>query len=166
MDMVIRSTLVQAEINNEVSKDLLLKAVELLPEINLIVVDASGFYSGHSIYFPIKREKYLEIRSREISESDISIDDLVDFRKVDNPVFYLYDLSADCNETFFIIVSYLNSFFDNLEDVDYTTASITSRHDSYKLNEQLDTVLVWEDTEMQKRLNSKAPIRLYESKKK
>ena len=45
IDLAIRSTMVQADINKEVSKDLILKAISLLPEINLIILEPSYTYS-------------------------------------------------------------------------------------------------------------------------
>ncbi|MCK5782721.1 MAG: helix-turn-helix transcriptional regulator [Flavobacteriales bacterium] len=164
LDLILRSTMNQPEINKKISKDILLRAIELLPEINLIIYDVSGFYSGHSIYFPLRNETYQKIRSREITEFDITLDDLVDFRTVENPVFYLFDMSADCNDNLFFIFGSLNVFFKETLSSNYVTASFTSRSDSFSINEQLGSIIVWEDKEMQKELNSKAVPRLYETK--
>jgi transcriptional regulator with XRE-family HTH domain len=164
IDNIIRATLVQVHISKPINEKLILKAAELLPDINFIIYDTSGYYSGHCIFLPIKNSSYKNIRNRTITEDDLTCDDLVDNINDKNLVYYSYDVNFDCNETFFFIVSGVKRYFTNIKG-NYTYAGYTARHDSIILNEQLGLTIVWEDKELQKKLKCKATPRLYESVK-
>ena len=162
LELVIRSTMLQADINKPISEKLVFKASKILPELNFIIFDESGYYSGHCIYFPLSRSTYQKIRDKKITEEDIILDDLTDYKTEENPVFYLYDISSDCNETLFYVSAAIGNFFKNKIKGKYTIASYTSRHDTFKINEQTGATLVWEDKDMQAKLGSVAAPRLYE----
>ncbi len=161
IESIIRCSLYQKEIFKPVKKEIIKKAIQLLPEINVIIYDTSGYYSGHSIFFPLTIDLYKKIRNRTMKEADITINDLVDYKKVENPVFYAYDIQADCNENFYYIGGEIISFFEKF-DAPYTYASYTSRNDTYRINEQIGLSIIWEDKELQQVINSSAPPRLYE----
>jgi hypothetical protein len=44
----------------------------------------------------------------------------------------------------------------------YLYSSLTVRHDSYEINEQIGMKIVWEDRQEQANLSLQAPPRLYE----
>jgi len=162
IDDIIRCSLVQKHISKPISRELISKAIGLLPELNLILFDNSGYYSGHSVFFPLKRSVYNRIRDRSLKEEDLTVQDFVGNEKEINPVYYAYDMNADCNDNMFLIIGAIMKYFKELS-CDYTYASYTSRHDTYDVNHQLGTTLVWEDKVHQDELNSKAPPRLYEA---
>lgn len=159
---IIRCSLVQKHISKPIRKELILRAVELLPELNSILFDSSGYYAGHMVFFPVSQSCYGKIRDRTVKEEDLSELDFIDYKKEDNPVFYAYDICADCNESMFYIAGSILRFFSELKNKDYIYASYTSRDDTYELNEHLGIKIVWEDKIKQKELKSKAPPRLYE----
>ncbi|GGG54970.1 hypothetical protein [Bizionia arctica] len=159
---IIRGTLIQPHILKPISKELILKAVELLPELNKITFDTSGYYSGHCVFLPISKRLYNKIRNRTFTEEEITVDDLIDYKKQKTPVFYMYDLNSDCNENFLILASEVFNFLKNINSK-YYYASYVSRSDSYDLNTILGVYIVWEDKELQKEIKSLAPPRLYES---
>ena len=138
-----RCSMIQSSVSKPISDELILKATELLPEANFVLHDTSGFYCGHSVYFPLKQETYEKIKAKEITESEITINDLVDYKTVDKPVFYAYDLSADCNENLFYVTTALRNFFKTINK--FITASYTSREDTCHINEQLGNTLIWEE---------------------
>ena len=159
---IIRCSLVQKHISKPIRKELILKAVELLPELNSILFDSSGYYAGHMVFFPISQSCYCKIRDRTVKEEDLSELDFIDYKKEDNPVFYAYDICSDCNENMFYIAGSVLRFFSEFKNKNYVYASYTSRDDTYELNENLGITIVWEDKIKQKELKSKAPPRLYE----
>ena len=161
IDNIIRCSLFQKEIFKPIHKDIIKRAIQLLPDINLVIHDSSGYYSGHSIFFPLTMNLYQKIRNRTLKEEDITVNDLVDYKNVENPVFYAYDIQTDCNENLFFIGGKIMSFFEKL-DFPYTYASYTSRKDTYRINEQIGVNIVWEDKDLQQVINSSAPPRLYE----
>ena len=154
--------MVQKHISKPIRKGLILKALELLPELNSILFDSSGYYAGHSVFFPISQSCYNKIRDKSIKEEDLSELDFIDYNREDNPVFYAYDVSADCNGNLFYIIGAIMKFFRDLKNKKYLYASYTSRDDTYDLNKQIGVTMVWEDKVKQEKLKSKAPPRLYE----
>ncbi len=162
IDSIIRCSLVQKHISKPIRKELILKAVELLPKLNSILFDSSGYYAGHIVFFPISQSCYNKIRDRSIKEEDLSELDFIDYNKEDNMVFYAYDISTDCNENMFYITGSVLRFFSELKNKKYLYASYASRDDTYEINRLLGVTIVWEDKIKQKELKSKAPPRLYE----
>ena len=158
---IIRCTLIQPHITKPIPKDLVLKAINLVPELNLIIFDTSGYYSGHCVFLPLSRDFYNKIKNREITEADITIKDLIDYKKHPDPILYAYDICSDCNENYFFLVGSVLRFFKQLKQV-YTYAAYTSRYDSYDVNEALGLEIIWEDKMLQKEIKSLAPPRLYE----
>ena len=162
LDEIIRCSLVQKHISKPIRKELILKAVELLPELNFILFDSSGFYSGHCVFFPINQKSYSGIKNKITTEEDLTGDQLINYKQEENPVFYAFDMNADCNENLTFILSKILNFFITLSNKNYTYASYTSRHDTFEVNELLGIKLLWEDKAFQDELKSKAPPRLYQ----
>ncbi|MCF6308366.1 MAG: helix-turn-helix domain-containing protein [Flavobacteriaceae bacterium] len=162
LNEIIRCCLVQKHISKSINKELILKAVEFLPELNFILFDTSGFYSGHSVFLPISQDCYQKIKNKSITEDEISLDQIIDYKMEEKPVFYAYDINADCNENIIFIISAVLKFFKDFPNKNYTYASYASRHDTFELNELIGINLIWEDKILQNDLESKAAPRLYE----
>lgn len=138
------------------------KAVELLPELNLIITDDSGYYSGHSIVFPISTKTYQKIKNKEIKEDEITYSDLVDYKKETHPIFYNYDISADCNDNTYFLLHQLLKFFNVHNNLNYTYGTYAIRYDSFKINQQIGLKIIWEDTPIIKNDMIKIFPRFYE----
>ncbi len=162
LEDIIRCSMVQKHISKPIDKKMILRATELLPELNFIFFDTSGYYSGHSVFFPIAEETYLKIRNRKMTEDMLTTDDLINPLTVDNPIYYSYDINTDCNENLYFITGAILHYFNSLENKNYLYAGYTSRHDTFNMNDQLGTKLIWEDIEKQDDIKSIAPPRLYE----
>jgi transcriptional regulator with XRE-family HTH domain len=138
------------------------KAIPLLPELNLIITDDSGYYSGHSIVFPINSNTYKKLRAKEIREDEITSNDIVDYKKEEQPIFYNYEISADCNDNTYFLSHQLLKFFSNNSKLNYLYATYAIRYDSFKLNQQLGLKIVWEDSPIIKKDMIKIFPRFYE----
>lgn len=159
---ILRCSLIHKHITKPIRRELILRAVDLLPELNFIIFDNSGYYSGHCVCFPLNRSYYDKIRDRSLKEENLSERNFINYNNENTPVFYIYDINTDCNENLFYIAGALLNFFKNLNNKNYLYANYTSRYDSYEINKLLGTSLVWEDKVLQNELKSKAPPRLYE----
>lgn len=137
------------------NEDLLRRATILLPELNNILTSESGFYSGHSIILPLKESAYQKLKNRTIQNKDLRESDLVDFRNLAKPIFYSYDISGDCNDTIYYIVTSLLRFFKENDKTDYLFCTYNDRDDGFELNQQAGLNVVWEDKELQKVLATK-----------
>lgn len=121
------------------------KAIDILPELNLIVTDDAGYYSGHGIIFPISIDTYEKLKNKEMTEDQITPNNLVNYKTQNPCIFYNYDIAADNNFNFYYLVNSTMKFINNFIDVDYIYCGIATRYDSFKLNEQLGVEMVWEE---------------------
>lgn len=144
-----------------INKELICEAIKRLPELNLIISDSSGFYSGHCVIFPIRLSTFQKLKDRTITEGQLTVNDIVDYKKEPYPVFHFYDITADCNENVYYLLGDILRFFRDLALTNYLVSSLTTRYDTYIINEQLGMELIWEDKQEQARLGLKAPPRFY-----
>lgn len=150
---IIRFTKLQKYPLKSQNIELITEACRLLPELNMVIHDQSGYYSGHCVYFPLSMDTYLKIRNREINENQLEPRDLINYRNHDNPVFYCHSITADCNENFFYIIGAVLKFFRDTPIKNYLYALLTSRYDSHLMSDQLGVKTVWEDFEAKKKYN-------------
>ncbi|MDP5082481.1 MAG: helix-turn-helix domain-containing protein [Winogradskyella sp.] len=142
---ITRFTALQKNPLKTQNTDLIWEASKLLPELNLIIYDESGYYSGHCIYFPLSLHAYNKIKTREIDENQLQLQDLVNYKSQDCPVFYCHSITADCNENFFYIIGAVLKFYRDTPLKNYLYALLTSRYDSHSMSTQLGVKTVWED---------------------
>ena len=146
IDNIIRFTKLQKNPLKTLNQELITAAARIFPDMNLIILDQSGNYSGHSVYFPLSMKTYRQIRDRRIQESDLKPKDLVNYESQDTPVFYCHSITADSNENFFYIIGAVLKFYRDVAPKNYLYALLTSRYDSRNMSEQLYIKTVWEDT--------------------
>lgn len=137
------------------------KGINLLPELNFIMTDDAGYYSGHSIILPLKETSFLKMKNKELREEDLSESDVVSYKDKKTPIFYNYDISADCNSNYFYMVREILSFFKNLK-VEYIYGGYAFRYDTFKVNEQMGLKVVWEDEPMIDKTGLEVFPRFYE----
>lgn len=145
-----------------VNRQIIQEAIKMLPELNVIINDDSGYYAGHCICFPLKLESYEKLKNREILESQLSIKDLANYKTQSEPIIYEYDISADCNDNIFYIVTYLFRFFNNLSGSKYIYSALTSRSDSLELAKHIGLKIIWEDKTELEKLGLEVPLRFME----
>jgi len=120
------------------------EATRILPEMNLIITDDSGYYSGHSLIFPIKEGTYERLRSRQMDESELTVEDLVHPGQMDKPIYYGFDITADCNDNIFYIAAQLLRMLRENSGRDYLYCATPFRSDNFKLNEDIGLKIIWE----------------------
>lgn len=121
------------------------ESIRLIPELNLIVTDESGFYSGHSLVFPITKQTYDRLKSKEISENEITVSDLVNYKTQDQIILYGFDITADCNDNIFYLFNQLFRFFRDLSNQNYLYCCTSLRYDSHKLIADLGLNVIWKE---------------------
>ena len=125
-------------------KEVIKEAARLLPEMNLIITDDSGFYSGHSLIFPLKPETYEKLKSRQMNEQDLTVNDLIHHKKLERPIFLGFDITADSNDNNFYISSQLLRFVRDKPNQGYLFCSIPIRYDNLELSDQMGLKIIWE----------------------
>ena len=162
VESILRYTQFEYHSDKPISKQLILEAARRLPEINLIIFDKSGYYSGHAVILPIGYSTYQKLRNRKMTKEEITIDDLVDYKNETTPVFHTYDIAADCNENLFYLIGAIFRFFRDLPTKDYIYSALTTRYDSYEINEKIGIKIVWKETEEEESPEQKKHLRFYE----
>jgi len=135
----------QYEEHNIINHQVLKQAILLFPNLNLHLTDTLGFYAGHSIVLSITEDAYLKLRNKEITNKQLNTSDLIDYRTVNRPIFYGYNITADSNNNAFYILGAILKFFRDASLDDYLFCSFTNRHDAANLNERIGLQLVWEE---------------------
>jgi len=148
--------------NHFVDRELIKEAVRILPELNLVLTDDSGYYSGHCIVLPLKESVYKRLRNREMKKEQLRAVDLINYKQLERPIFFNYDITADCNDNIFYLVCEFFRFFRDYKNKDYLFCSYTERYDSQKFAQQLGIKVVWEDKELQEKLGLDVPPRFTE----
>ena len=125
--------------------ELIRKAAKILPELNVVLLGQSGFYSGHITVIPLKYDTYLKIRNREIKESDLKTTDL-DIDLSENPlVFYYYSVYADSAENYYYILNRLLTYFQRNKYKNYIFAGISYRKPKIEFLLEIGLDNIWEE---------------------
>lgn len=159
---IIRFTELQKNPLKSINAELFEAAAKLMPELNLIIEDQLGSYSGHCSYFPLNIKTYNAIKNRDIQESDLRPSDLVNYKSQEIPIFYCHSITADCNENFFYIIGSVLKFYRDTPLKNYIYALLTSRYDSHAMSDQLGVKTIWEDNEAKEKYNLLDSPRLIE----
>lgn len=152
----------QKKDNAYVNHDLIKEAIRLLPDLNFVLTGKSGYYAGHCIVLPLKEDTYLKLRNRELSSKDLKAHHLTNYKLLEKPIFYRYDITGDCNDSIFYIIAQFFRFFRALENKNYIMCGYTERDDNYDLNSQIGLKVVWEDKDLQAKLGLNFPPRFFE----
>ena len=90
-------------------------------------------------------ESYEKLKSRQIREDELTVNDLIAHRKLDNPIFHGFDITADSNDNMFYITAALLRFVRDKPNQNYLFCSMPFRYDNFELNEQVGLKIIWED---------------------
>ena len=132
------------EVPNNISQ-VIRESIKILPEMNLIITDISGFYSGHSLIFPINGKAYERLKSKKMKENELSVTDLINYKTQDKIILYGYDITADSNDNMFYIVNQQLRFIRDLPNQNYLYCSTGLRYDTYRLIANLGLKIIWEE---------------------
>ena len=84
---------------NNVKFEVIKKATELLPELNLYVTDIFGFHTGHLATLPLKQVIYEKLKNRIIHEGQINTRDLIRPANETQISLYVYSIYCACGDT-------------------------------------------------------------------
>jgi len=140
---VIQYTNARYEPKHQINDKVLSEACKLLPGLNLFVNNMYGFYSGHSLILPLKEEAFHNLKNKKINNSDLSINDLVDYRSLEKPIFYIYSVTADSNASLIFLMATIFRFFLKLSP--YTIGTMTTRNDNKAFNQTIGLKLLWSE---------------------
>ena len=145
-----------------IKASLIKEASKIIPELNLVLHDQSGFYAGHIAILPLKYEAYEKIKNREMSEGSLEMNDLKSSIFVDTTVLYYYSLYAESRVNSYYLMKSLLDFFRNNKFEQYLFAGISYRKDKIQIFNEMGLKTIWEDIEEQHRLDMVSPPTLLE----
>lgn len=128
-----------------IKSEVVQEASRLLPELNLVLHDQSGYYAGHIAVFPLKYSSYRKIREREILESALTTADFATHLDESPRVFYFYSLYADSLANAYNLINRLLLFFKEKKFSNYLFAGITFRENKIDYLKQIGLRTIWED---------------------
>ena len=128
----------------QINPVLLKEAAKILPELNLILHDQSGYYAGHLTILPLKYEAYRKLREQEMMEGSLAITDLTsDFTRTPF-VFYYYSIYADSMDNTYYLVNRLLAYFKEKQFKDYIFAGISYREKKVEILKEMGLKIIWE----------------------
>jgi transcriptional regulator with XRE-family HTH domain len=130
-------------INRNLS-EVIKESSRLLPDMNLVITDDSGYYSGHSLIFPISEDAYRRLRSQEMKESELTVEDLEKPEPGERRIYYGYDITADCNDNIFFLVGQLLRVIRDHPEQNYLYCATPMRSDNFELNNEIGLKIIWE----------------------
>ncbi len=138
------------------------ESIRILPEMNLIITDKSGYYAGHSFVFPIDEESYLKLKNKEMREEELKVDNLVDYKRQKRPIFYGFDVTASCNDNIFYVVNQLFRFVRDLPQQNYLYCGMPYRYDNHDLLIQFGLEKIWDEEDRVTKQGLRIDSRFYE----
>ncbi|MGL1886999.1 MAG: helix-turn-helix domain-containing protein [Reichenbachiella sp.] len=82
---------------NPLNQEVIQKAIEYLPGLNLIGYDYWGLYNSHLVVLPLTDKSYLKLKQHDIEEGNLGVADLCDPSKTPDATLYCYSLYSACN---------------------------------------------------------------------
>ena len=79
-----------------------------------------------------------------MSESELTVEDLIEPSRMDRPIYYGFDITADCNDNIFYISGQLLRVIRDDPQQDYIYCAMPFRYDNYELNQDIGLRVVWE----------------------
>ena len=128
-----------------VKNEVIIEAVRVLPELNLILEDSAGYYAGHNVIFPISQSTYSLLKNREMDESKMSASDLVHYAHRDDVVMYAYSMYADCNENLYFMMATVLRFLKEKNLDDGIVGSLVKRIDSLDTLKNMGFKTIWKE---------------------
>jgi transcriptional regulator with XRE-family HTH domain len=126
--------------------ELIKEAAKILPDLNLILRDQSGFNAGHISVLPLKYDAYIKIRDQEIKEDSLSLNDLTHNLNENLVIFYYYSLYSDSLENAYYLMNRLLGYFKERKFRNYIFAGITYRKNKIELLREMGLKIIWEET--------------------
>lgn len=145
MDFIYRFLKSNKDDSHLIDREVIEKAIRLVPEINILITDDSGYYSGHCMMLPITIEAMNKLEAREMTKEQLKASDIVDYRSQIPAVFFGYDVAGDCNDTIYYLVSKVMRFYIGIQQLDYIYCSIQARYDTFDFTRDAGLKIVWVD---------------------
>jgi transcriptional regulator with XRE-family HTH domain len=127
-----------------INLEVLKTAAQILPELNLVIHDHSGFHGGHISVLPLKFETYNLIRDKKLKENQLTLNNLTRFPD-QKQVFYFYSLYSNSKDNIFYLINRLLYYFKKRQLKDYVFAGITFQKLQVERFREAGFQVIWEE---------------------
>ena len=125
--------------------DVVKAATKILPELNMVIREHSGFHGGHVSILPLKYHTYELIRDRKMNESEITVNDISRFFNNDDPqVFYYYSIYSNSRDNNFYLLNKLLFYFKKRNPSNYIFAGISYQKIKVERFREAGFQIIWE----------------------
>ena len=142
IELIKKCLKLQGKNTDRIKEEVLLRAADLFPQLNFVLYENTGFYAGHCLILPLKKEVYQKIKVKIIHPLEIRPQDLLNPQQ-NEVVYFGLDFNADSNENLFHLTAPIRHYFTT-KNSPSLYASFTSRPDTGMLNKQFGNELIWE----------------------
>ncbi|WP_163323399.1 helix-turn-helix domain-containing protein [Draconibacterium mangrovi] len=130
---------------NPLSRDVIKTAARLLPDLNFVIRDQSGYHGGHVSILPLKYEVYKQIRDQKMLENQITTNDLSRHYDEENPVFYFYSIYSNSLDNTYYLINKMLFYFKKREELkNYILAGVTFQNLKVGHFQQMGFQVIWE----------------------
>lgn len=128
-----------------INKEVIKIAASLLPDLNFVIRDPSGYHGGHISILPLKYEVYTKIRDQRMPENELSTNDLSRYNDQEIPVFYFYSIYSNSLDNRYYLVNKSLFYFKKREEMkNYIFAGITFQNLKVERFKEMGFEIVWE----------------------
>ncbi|WP_297099990.1 helix-turn-helix transcriptional regulator [uncultured Draconibacterium sp.] len=127
-----------------IRQDVVKTAAKLLPELNLVIRDHSGYHGGHLAILPLKYEAYGMLRDRKKEEHQLTMNDLSRHFDEDPMVFYFYSIYSNSTDNNFYLVNKLLFYFKERQLNNYIFAGTTYQELKVERFREMGFNVIWE----------------------
>lgn len=131
--------------SNPLSRDVIKTAARLLPDLNFVIRDQSGYHGGHVSILPLKYEVYVQIRDQKMPENQLTTNDLSRYNDEDTPVFYFYSIYSNSLDNTYYLINKMLFYFKKREELkNYIFAGVTFQNLKVGHFRQMGFQVIWE----------------------
>lgn len=125
-------------------KEVIETAARILPEINLVIRDQSGYHGGHISILPLKYEVYEAIRDQKMKENELRVQHLSSYMDDDPKVFYFYSIYSNSLDNTYYLINKMLFYFKKLVEVNYIFAGVTFQELKVERFKEMGFQVLWQ----------------------
>lgn len=129
---------------NPLGMEIIKTASRILPELNLVIHEQSGYHAGHVSVLPLKYESYKKIRDKEMMENQLTKHDLSRDMNKELNVYYFYSIFSNSLDNTYYLINKMLFYFKRPEITNYIFAGITYQELEVDRFREAGFQVIWE----------------------
>ncbi|MFH2046543.1 MAG: helix-turn-helix domain-containing protein [Pseudomonadota bacterium] len=144
IDMIISYHNDAYGIKKPLAKNVFIKAINMLPDVNRIIIDNWGSMAGYVVCLPIKIDAYQELKKQKVLEDYLTSEKITDILTIGKGVFFHYSIfSASLSVAYPMMVRNLKYLFKIEQKKGYLSAFHTATTKGEEYFEDMGMKSAW-----------------------